>query len=153
MWDSSILPTSNQRLAETIITEREQHGEYSSLEDFICRVPAGIEQLVILIRLDAFRFTGKTKKQLLWEAHLLLGKSTRENDMPMLFSEKPREFTLPQLEQTLLEDAYDEIELLGFPVTLSNFDMLETGFRGDIPACAMEHPMPDSLQHMRWSVS
>ena len=95
---------------------------------------------MILIRLDALRFTGKTKKQLLWEAHLMLGKSTAESDMPMLFQEKPREFTLPELEQTRLEDAYDEIELLGFPVTLSSFDLLETRFRGDIRACdLMKH--------------
>lgn len=122
------------KVSEAIIAERELNGEYMSFEDFVCRVPAGIEQLVILIRLDAFRFTGKTKKQLLWEAHLVLGKNTRESNMPMLFREKPREFTLPQLEQTPLEDAYDEIELIGFPITLSNFDMLETAFRGEISA-------------------
>jgi DNA-directed DNA polymerase III PolC len=122
------------RVVETIITEREHKGDYRSLEDFICRVPAGIEQLVILIRLAAFRFTGKTKKQLLWEAHLMLGKSNDENNMPMLFREKTREFTLPQLEQTPIEDAYDEIELLGFPVSLSSFDMLETTFRGEVRA-------------------
>jgi len=122
------------KVADMIISQRQAGGEYKSLEDFISRVPAGIEQLVILIRLDAFRFTGKTKKQLLWEAHLMLGKSTSENDMPVLFREKPVEFTLPELEQTRLEDAYDEIELLGFPVTLSNFDLLETRFRGNICA-------------------
>jgi DNA-directed DNA polymerase III PolC len=122
------------KVAETIINQRDAEGEYTSLEDFISRVPAGIEQLVILIRLDAFRFTGKTKKQLLWEAHLMLGKNVRENDMPMLFREKPREFILPELEQNRLEDAYDEIELLGFPVSLISFDLLETRFRGKISA-------------------
>jgi DNA-directed DNA polymerase III PolC len=122
------------KVADMIISQRSTGGEFTGVEDFISRVPAGIEQLVILIRLDAFRFTGKTKKQLLWEAHLMLGKSTQTNDMPMLFREKPREFILPELEQTRIEDAYDEIELLGFPVTLSNFDLLETGFRGEISA-------------------
>lgn len=121
------------RIADTIVAERKNNGAYKSLDDFVCRIPAGIEQLVILIRLDAFRFTGKTKKELLWEAHLLLGNS-REPDMPMLFAEKPKEFRLPQLEQTRLEDAYDEMELLGFPVTLSNFDMLETSYRSNITA-------------------
>jgi DNA polymerase III alpha subunit len=128
------------RVAEHILGERERKGTFESLEDFICRVPAGIEQLVTLIRLDAFRFTGKTKKQLLWEAHILLGKNERETDMPLLFTEKLKEFRLPQLEQTQLEDAYDEVELLGFPVTLSAFDMLETGFRGEIKASElMQH--------------
>ncbi len=131
--DSFILPILNQKLAENHCRTGTATANYSSLEDFICRVPAGIEQLVILIRLDAFRFTGKTKKQLLWEAHLMLGKSTRENDMPRLFVEKPREFMLPQLEQTLLEDAYDEIELLAFRLPSAAFDLLETAFRGKIP--------------------
>jgi DNA-directed DNA polymerase III PolC len=122
------------KVAETIVAERERNGEYRSLEDFISRVPAGIEQMVILIRLDAFRFTGKTKKQLLWEVHLMLGKSLNEADSPKLFNEKPRVFSLPQLEQSKIEDTYDEIELIGFPVTLTSFDLLETSFRGKVSA-------------------
>jgi len=121
------------KVADTILAERKR-GEFKSLDDFINRVPAGIEQLVTLIRLDAFRFTGKTKKELLWDAHLLLGKTNRDNGMSMLFNEKPKEFKLPELEQTRLEDAYDEIELLGFPVTLSSFDLLETSYRSELAA-------------------
>jgi DNA-directed DNA polymerase III PolC len=123
-----------QNVSETIIRERETSGLYTSLEDFIRRVPAGIEQLVILIRLDAFRFTGRTKKQLLWEAHMLLGKHDKQPEMKRLFVERTRKFVLPELEQTRVEDAYDEIELLGFPVSLSAFDLLETNFRGSILA-------------------
>ncbi len=121
-----------QKTAEIIIHEREKNGHYESFEDFIRRVPAGIEQLVTLIRLNAFRFTGKTKKQLLWEAHMLTGQSKKEPEMPQLFEDKSREFVLPELEQTQLEDAYDEVELLGFPVSLSAFDMLKTTFRGNV---------------------
>jgi DNA-directed DNA polymerase III PolC len=121
-----------QKIAEMLVSEREINGPYASLGDFIGRVPAGIEQLVILIRLNAFRFTGKTKKQLLWEAHMLLGKHDKQPETKRLFAEKTREFVLPELEQTSVEDAYDEIELLGFPVSLSAFDILETRFRGSI---------------------
>jgi DNA polymerase-3 subunit alpha len=128
-----------QKMAERIISEREINGLYTSLEDFIAKVPAGIEQLVILIRLNAFRFTGKTKKQLLWEAHMLLGKYDKQPEMKSLFAEKTREFVMPELEQTSIEDAYDEIELLGFPVSLSAFDLLETGFRGNIFAHDLTH--------------
>ena len=39
--------------------------------------------------------------------------------------------------QGKLEDVYDEIELFGFPVTMSWFDMLETSFRGDVQARRM----------------
>ena len=120
------------KLAHFIIEERERQGPYKDLPDFISRVPVGNEQIVILIRLNAFRFTGKTKKELLWQAHMLLGKSTSKPEMKMLFADPPRIFTLPPLEQETIEDAYDEMELIGFPVTISMFDMLETPFRGNI---------------------
>jgi len=126
-----------QNVAEAIIEERKNTGVFGSLEDFTNRVPAGMEQLIILIRLDAFRFTGKTKKQLLWEAHMIKSRKRNEPMPGILFREKSKEFTLPHLEQSHLEDAYDEIELIGFPVTLTAFDMLETEFRGEILAADM----------------
>lgn len=120
------------RLAQTIIDERQKNGLYKDLHDFISRVPIGAEQIVILIRLNALRFTGKSKKELLWEAHMLLGKPSAEINPGRLFIERPTTFELPPLEQHAVEDAYDEMELLGFPVTMSLFDMLETRFRSKV---------------------
>jgi DNA polymerase-3 subunit alpha len=120
------------KLANHIVEERLNNGAYKDLHDFVSRVPVGNEQIIILIRLNALRFTGKTKKELLWEAHMLLGKNTRKQEMKVLFAEKPRTFKLPHLEQESIEDAYDEMELLGFPVSVSMFDMLETQFRGTV---------------------
>jgi len=40
----------------------------------------------------------------------------------------------PKLEQSVLGDAWDEIELIGFPVSLTAFDMLQTNFRGELMA-------------------
>ncbi len=117
-----------------IIRERQQNGEYKSLENFARRVHIGLEQLIILIRIDAFRFTGKTKKILLWEAHMLLGQNTTPLRGNRLFQQHEKKFRLPRLEQSNLEDAYDEIELLGFPVSMSAFDLLKTPFRGEIMA-------------------
>jgi len=123
-----------KKLAEEIITERERNGVYADLEDFTKRIKTGKEQIILLIRINAFRYTGKTKKELLWEAHVLLGKSQSTEPDPELFRMKKKEFNLPSLEQSSMEDVYDEIELLGFPVTLSRFDMLQTHFRGEICA-------------------
>jgi error-prone DNA polymerase len=120
--------------SQHIEEECKKNGPYSGLDDFILRVPSGIEQLVILIRIDAFRFTGKSKKQLLWEAHMLLGKEVTEPAQQALFKIQKKEFKLPPLEQSKLDDAFDEIELLGFPVTINAFDLLETKFRGEIMA-------------------
>jgi hypothetical protein len=41
---------------------------------------------------------------------------------------------LPALTNTILEDAYHELELLGFPLSMSMFDLLETEYRGEIMA-------------------
>jgi error-prone DNA polymerase len=122
---------------------RTQDIPYADLEDFIQRVPITLDQLVILIRTGAFRFTGKSKASLLWEAHMLLGKppvgmtgpvGTTRRVAPTLFNPQPKQFTMPELEHNTLSDVYDEIEMLGFPVTNSWFDLLETAFRGDVLA-------------------
>ena len=120
--------------ARSIIEERTQNGDYRSLEDFVSRLQPGLEQLILLIRIGAFRFTGKGKKVLLWEVHMLLGKSQSEIPVKELFRMPSRQFKLPELMENKLEDAYDEIELLGFPVSMTAFDLLQTSFRGAVMA-------------------
>jgi DNA-directed DNA polymerase III PolC len=127
------------RLSKTIISERQENGEFISLENFIHRLAPGIEQLLILVRINAFRFIGKPKSQLLWEAHLLQKTNKGTNKENKLFESNSKKFTLPHLTHNKLEDAYDEIELLGFPVTTSNFNLLKTSFRGEILACDMDN--------------
>jgi DNA polymerase-3 subunit alpha len=122
------------KTVSAFLEERGKNGPFKSLEDFTGRVAIGIEQMVILIRCNAFRFTGKGKKALLWEAHMQLGRSTPAGPERKLFPSPARKFELPDLEEDVLEDAYDEIELLGFPVTVSSFDLLKTSFRGAVMA-------------------
>lgn len=121
------------QFANELINERELNGPYTSLEDFIQRANPGLEQLILLIRCGAMRFTGYNKQQLLWQSHMLLGK-TQKVTTPTLFKQGAKNFELPALEHNPLEDAYDEIELLDFPVSMSYFDMLKTRFRGEIMA-------------------
>jgi DNA polymerase-3 subunit alpha len=125
------------KISSRIIAEREKHGEFVSLEDFITRIAIGHEQLVILIRIDALRFTNKTKKELLWDAQLALGHIKKQETTRSIFPVQTKKFQLPELVQSDVEDAYDEIELLGFPVTMNMFDLLKTGFRGEIKASEM----------------
>jgi len=125
-----------EKLARSIEEIRNINGPFSDLNDFVDRVCPGLEQVILLIRTGAFRFTGKKKAVLLWEAHMMMNKSKNENIRP-LFSQPVRNFTLPDLVHGNLDDAYDEIELFGFPVTMSWFDMLETSFRGEITAREM----------------
>jgi DNA polymerase-3 subunit alpha len=123
-------------LAISIEENRKAGGPFADLNDFVNRVNPGLEQVILLIRSGAFRFTGKTKAVLLWEAHMMINKSKPEPMRP-LFSSPVKDFSLPDLEQNKLDDAYDEIELFSFPVSMSWFDMLETSFRGEITAREM----------------
>jgi len=128
------LQSLESKIALQIQKERENNGEFKSLENFINRIPIGIEGIQILIFIGAFRFTGKTKNQLLVVARLILVNFKPENRNLMLIHEPVKEYTLPVLERSKFEDAFDEIELLSFPVSCSPFDLLKTKFRGDVMA-------------------
>lgn len=126
-----------QKLALRIVEERRINGVYADLEDFIIRTHPDPAQLIILIRTGALRFTGISKSRLLWEAHLFFGRNKKTAVQSTLFKMSSRQFTLPALVHSAIEDAYDEIELIGFPVTCTYFDLLKTGFRGEIKARQM----------------
>ncbi|WP_369764925.1 DNA polymerase III subunit alpha [Flavobacterium sp. WC2429] len=124
----------DSKMALFIVSNREKNGDFISLEDFINRVPMGIEGIKTLIFIGAFRFTGKTKNQLLVIASLLLNNLKPENKNLMLLQEPVKDYKLPNLERSIREDAFDEIELLSFPVSCTVFDLLQTKHRGDVMA-------------------
>ena len=105
-----------QKLAGDLLIERMRSGPYQDLTNFADRVSVSLDQLNQLIRIGAFRFTGKSKKALAWEAHLLLGNQKKSHPTRHLFEVKPRTFILPPLYSDPKEDAFDEMELLGFPL-------------------------------------
>lgn len=122
-----------EKVIRQIIEERNRNGVFKDLFDFLDRLPISLEQLRILIKVGAFRFTCKSKKELMW-AQLIRSKSDPVPTSKPLFREKRKELTLPPLRTSELEDAYDEMELIGFPVSMSRFDMLKTSYRGDTVA-------------------
>ena len=133
------LQSLESRIGKLISQERQLNGAYTSLEDFIHRIPIGIEGIQNLIFIGAFRFTGKNKNELLIQVRLLLVNFKPENRNLMLIQEPAKEYKLPTLERSPFEDAFDEIELLGFPVSCSPFDLLQTKYRGSILA----HQLPN----------
>ena len=111
-----------QRVMERILKERKANGLYGSLEDFLDRLVISIEQVSILIRIDAFRFTGTNKHELLWKAHLFLNKN-KKIEHPKLFAPKHQQFKIPALYATNLEVAFTQLELFGFSLC-SPFELL-----------------------------
>ncbi|HZZ75467.1 MAG TPA: DNA polymerase III subunit alpha, partial [Puia sp.] len=105
-----------EQLMKEVIENRRQLGNFMNLSDFNDRIYTGIEQINILIRVGAFQFTGKTKKELLWEANFLHKKNMTPSHSGFLFREEMQHFRLPELAQHPLDDALDEIDLLGFPL-------------------------------------
>jgi DNA polymerase-3 subunit alpha len=106
-----------KNIAEKILEDRNRNGVYAHLQDFIERTAITLEQLNILISIGGFRFTGKNKKQLLWEANFFQKKNkTHLSSRSALFQEKPVEFLLPEFADNPLDDIYDEMEILGFPL-------------------------------------
>jgi DNA polymerase-3 subunit alpha len=102
------------KVGEAILDERSRNGVFYSLEDFMKRVKIQVGQLRILIRIGAFRFTGMTKKELLWEIHAILGRKNKTEVVHELFDVTKNKFEIPPLHYQELEDAFDEKEILGF---------------------------------------
>ena len=123
-----------QAMVSRIISERNDNGPFFDMEDFVRRVRPGLQQLLLLVRLQAFRFAGKPKKQLMWHAHILMNGAMAVAGGAALFhceNERTHD-VLPPCSDHPVEDAYDEMELLGFPVTMHMFDLLKTSFRGEV---------------------
>src|SRR5689334_14266649 len=120
------LKSLEAKIAKNISSERIRNGEYKSLDNFLRRIDSGLEQIRILIRMGAFRFTGKSTQHLLWEAMLYFSSvKTRNKTTVDLFDTEPKEYPLPVLQHNELENAFDEIELLGFPLC-DPFRLLDT---------------------------
>lgn len=102
--------------AKRIVKERLKNGDYLDLDDFIDRIPIGLQQLILLIKINAFLFTGRNKRELLWEAYMKVNKVSLEEHVHTLFKSEKRTYKTPELITTHLEDAFDEIQYLGFPL-------------------------------------
>lgn len=122
-----------KKLIKRILEERSDNGLFQDLDDFVSRVDISKDQLEILIRVGAFRFTGLNKYELMWEKNAVHNPEAPHNGSIHLFGVDAQDFELPVMEESPYEQAFDEIELLGFPLC-SPFDLLETDFRGDVLA-------------------
>ncbi len=122
-----------RQVAHQIVANRARHGPFRHLEDFTKRIDISGEQLDILIRIEAFRFTGKNKYELMWEKNQVCNPTQRLNRTGFLFKDETETFALPVLEEGLFDNAFDQMELLGFPLC-SPFELLATAVEGDLVA-------------------
>ena len=121
------------KTVQQILENRQFFGPFKSLDDFIDRIYISIEQLSLLLKINAFRFTGIDKHELLWKAYFKLHNSKPKSSQALLFKPQHRDFELPEFEYSNLIEAYDQMELLGFPLC-SHFELLEEPVKNSVMA-------------------
>ncbi len=124
-----------KKTALEILERRAKGGDFRSLADFVQRVPISGEQLELLIRVGAFRFTGMTKYELMWEKNAVFNPQADFDAAPSLFPDTYENFQLPDLTDGQYDRTFDEIELLGF-ATDSPFNLLAEDLPYDRTAAA-----------------
>jgi DNA polymerase-3 subunit alpha len=113
-----------RKVVRNILKQRQQKGAFRSLADFVNRVAISAEQLELLIRIGAFRFTGSNKYELMWEKNRVFNPKQKIERSTLLFSDLEADFQLPNLEEGPFDQAFDELELLGFSLR-SPFELLK----------------------------
>lgn len=98
-----------------VVANRIHNGPYQHLQDLVERTGITAAALNTLISAGALRFTGKSKKRLLWEANFLQSNIRKHKADNTLFKEEPVQIELPELFDNALDDCYDEMEIFGFP--------------------------------------
>ena len=112
------LKNIEQLTIQRILTERQLFGDFLSLDNFMDRIAISIEQLTVLIRINAFRDMKVPKTALLWKATFKLNtiKTKQVQEQAKLFHSQYQNYEIPPLSNHWLENVYDEIELLGFSI-------------------------------------
>lgn len=105
------------------LEERRKNGLFRNFEDLMKRCFIPLEQLALIIRIGGLRDFPETRKELLWKAHLYHNKVKDKEPIPLLFEQERKEFKLPLLTEQDLELAFEQMELLGFPLC-NPFDLL-----------------------------
>ncbi len=115
---------------ELIATVRSRFGPFKSLHDVTTKLRLPLQQLLILARVGALRFTGQEPAKLM---RIALETAAKQIATPSLFGPFESSGDLkfdPPLEENA--QAFVELEILGFPVSQSPFEMLAS-------------PLPDPL--------
>ena len=141
-----------KKVAIKIINERNDNGLYHGLDDLVSRLEISKDQLELLIRVGAFRSTGLNKYELMWQKNAVHNPEIKHNGSGHLFGIESEDYALPVLQESQYEQAFDEIELLGFPLC-APFDLLETDFRGDIQTRQMKACLGKTVRMLGYFVT
>jgi DNA polymerase-3 subunit alpha len=111
------------RLIQQLMEERGRRGVFLGFDDLMRRLVIPLEQLSLMIRIGALRDFPESRKELLWKAHFYHHSLGKKPKLPELFAVPEKRFKLPELDEQLHEQAFEQMELLGFPLC-NPFDLL-----------------------------
>ncbi|MFY0689165.1 MAG: DNA polymerase III subunit alpha [Cyclobacteriaceae bacterium] len=119
-------------MKKRIPEERKRNGKYTSLENLITRTGIKQDNLEQLIYVGALSSLDVSKSELIIQSRRHFNHQTKQYFEQSLFQIESKPLKLPELDRNSMEDAFDELEGLGFPVSISPFDLLKTSYRGSI---------------------
>ncbi|OAV42740.1 hypothetical protein A3850_015990 [Lewinella sp. 4G2] len=139
-----------------IMVERRRGGAFRGLTDFCNRVEVESTHLDLLVRCGAFQFTGLTKSELLWEKNAVFNPKANHVKEPELFaSAAPKQYFHLDLSPNhrpghplsarQFDQAFDELELLGFPLCSPFLLLKETEVPTRKPAIVEATGLPSVL--------
>lgn len=113
----NLVKGAESNVIRKVYREREINGPFTSFEDLIKRVYIPLEQLLLIIRLGALRDLKEERRNMLWKAHLSHNKNKKEANVPELFPIQQKQFQLPHFQDLDLEITFEQMELIGFPLS------------------------------------
>jgi error-prone DNA polymerase len=128
---SQVINLSRQ-MKKLIPEERRKNGAYTDIIDFLERTKVTFDDVTYLIYVGAFRDFQVPKGMLLIEAKKFFNHEVKNKPGNMLFRMPVKATPFPAMANDPFEDAFDELEGLGYPVSISPFDLLKTSYRGDV---------------------
>lgn len=121
-----------KKAQKIIPKERKARGKYTSVEDLVDRTELKQEDVEQLIYVGAMRSLNTPKMDMIIQCRRLFNHHKKQPKKLELFSIPRKPLQLPEIERNELEDIFDELEGLGFPVSISPFDLLKTPYRGSV---------------------
>jgi len=111
------------KVVEHALNERRRNGLFKDFDQLVRRVHIPLEQLLLIIRIGGLADFPEKRKELLWKAHFYHQRSKTPIKTATLFDLEPKPYELPRLEEEQLELAFEQMELMGFPLC-NPFDLL-----------------------------
>ena len=122
----------SRQMKELIPDERQRNGLYTHITNFLERTKITYDDVTYLIYVGAFRDFDIPKGMLLIEAKKYFNHENKQKPGDPLFQIEVKSSSFPVMEIDPIEDAFDEMEGLGYLVSILPFDLLKTSYRGDV---------------------